>query len=96
MRISRCEAVGIQAHQPHHLSRASRYLLLRLSLDFQNHARIPLDGEMRKQAGLLDDIPHAAPQPDYIRRTSRLALDRYFSAGRLDHPIHRAQQRRLS
>src|SRR6185437_3281442 len=67
----------------------------KLPVDLERKQHISTHRQVRKQAGLLDHVPDASPQRDYILCRDIAPIHQHTTARRPHKRIHGTQQRRL-
>ena len=94
MRMPVRNAVGLEAQRLRAVPGcAGRAPSREPSLGLRHQAHVALHREVRKEAGFLDHVAHAAAQCDEIRLAHIAAVDQHCAGRRLDHAIDGAQQR---
>ena len=83
----------IEADQLQQFVASSNSFLSRLSFRFKNDADVALNIEVRKQAGLLNDVAHFSAQLNETEIADGRASYIDLAARRLDHPICRTEER---
>ena len=96
MRIPPGKTGWVQPYCREQLAAPPHTLFTRPAFCLKHQPHIALHCEMRKQARLLNHVANAPAQRDQILIANALAAHQHFTARRLQHAVHRTQQRGLS
>src|ERR1700752_1449618 len=92
MRIPPRKTGGIKPNCRKQLVAAASALRTRPPFGLEHKRNVALDGEMRKESGLLNHVTNASAQSNQVCIADFVAVDEHLTARRLNHPISRAQK----
>ena len=88
--------VAVEPHGVHEFERARVCLLLGHPVEPGNRSDVVDHPTVRQEPRVLHDVADPAPQLHGLNRRHVFAVDLELTAGRIDHAIDHAQQRRLA
>jgi len=95
-RISRRVYARFQSNGVEQFVDAGADLLSRPRFEFGNESDVARDGEVRKQAAVLDHITDAATQPNWIPLRDAPIFEAHLARRRRQQSVHHLEQRRFS